>query len=151
VAKKPDDSLALSKAGRAAGEHAETKLPHMLQDPPESAGCSIAGEGITVADAVIAGAKKRSLLLHHGSSSFPGARVSHEMHDVWMIAQRMKLLTGNSNVPLTTGEAIVIILVVLLIWFTGYRTGAEVTHTGEKTRVIYDCIFIPAPENSGRV
>ena len=55
------------------------------------------------------------------------------------------------TVRLTTGEAIVITLVFLLIWFAGYMTGAEVTLMWEKTRVIYDCIFLPAPENSSRV
>ena len=52
---------------------------------------------------------------------------------------------------LTTGEAIVITLFFLLIWFAGYMTGAEVTRIWEKTGVVYDCIFLPAPENSSRV
>lgn len=55
------------------------------------------------------------------------------------------------TVRLTTGEAIVVTLVCLLIWLAGYVTGAEVTLIREKTRVIYDCIFLPAPENSSRV
>ena len=60
---------------------------------------------------------------------------------------------GSSKVTvrLTRGEAIVITLFFLLIWFAGYLTGAEVTRIGEKSRVIYDCIFLPAPENSDRV
>ena len=62
-------------------------------------------------------------------------------------------LLGLSKVPvrLTTGETIVITLVFLLIWFAGYMTGAEVTLIWEKNRVIYDCIFLPAPENSSLV
>ena len=52
---------------------------------------------------------------------------------------------------LTTGEAIVITLFFLLIWFAGYMTGAEVTRIWEKSAVIHDCIFLPAPENSSRV
>src|SRR5918992_1523826 len=63
---------------------------------------------------------------------------------------RMKGLIVKDTVRLTKHEVIVIVLIVLLIWFTGYITGAEVTRTLEKTRVIYDCIFIPAPENSSR-
>ena len=55
------------------------------------------------------------------------------------------------TVRLTRGEAIVITLFFLLIWFAGYMTGAEVTRIWEKSRVIYDCIFLPAPENSDRV
>ena len=55
------------------------------------------------------------------------------------------------TVRLTTSEAIVVTLVFLLIWFAGYMTGAEVTRIWEKTGVIYDCIFLPAPENSNRV
>jgi hypothetical protein len=62
----------------------------------------------------------------------------------------MDLLLSKS-VRLTSGEAIVIILVCLLIWFAGYMTGAEVTLIREKARIIYDCIFLPAPENSSRV
>ena len=54
------------------------------------------------------------------------------------------------TVRLTRGEAIVITL-FLLIWFAGYMTGAEVTRIWEKIGVIYDCIFVPAPENSSRV
>ena len=60
---------------------------------------------------------------------------------------------GSSKVTvrLTRAEAIVITLFFLLIWFAGYMTGAEVTRIWEKSRVIYDCIFLPAPENSDRV
>jgi hypothetical protein len=39
----------------------------------------------------------------------------------------------------------------LLTWFVGYVTGAEVTRIWEKSAVIHDCIFVPAPENSSRV
>lgn len=55
------------------------------------------------------------------------------------------------TVRLTRREAIVITLFFLLIWFAGYMTGAEVTRIWEKNGVIYDCIFLPAPENSSRV
>jgi hypothetical protein len=55
------------------------------------------------------------------------------------------------TVRLTSGEAIVITLFFLFIWFAGYMTGAEVTRIWEKTGVIHDCIFLPAPENSSRV
>jgi hypothetical protein len=55
------------------------------------------------------------------------------------------------TVRLTGREAIVITLFFLLIWFAGYMTGAEVTRIWEKSGVIYDCIFVPAPENSSRV
>ena len=55
------------------------------------------------------------------------------------------------TVRLTTSEAIVLTLFFLLIWFAGYMTGAEVTRIWEKTGVIYDCIFLPAPEDSSRV
>jgi hypothetical protein len=55
------------------------------------------------------------------------------------------------TVRLTTSEAIVITLVLLLIWFAGYMTGAGVTRIWEKTEVIYDCIFLPAPEDINRV
>jgi hypothetical protein len=63
----------------------------------------------------------------------------------------MKLLIVKDPARLSSREAIVITLVVLFIWFTGYTTGAKVTSIWEKTRVVYDCIFRPAPEDSGRV
>jgi hypothetical protein len=63
----------------------------------------------------------------------------------------MKLLIVKDSARLSTREAIVIVLVVFFIWFTGYITGAEVTRILEKTRVVYDCIFTPAPEDSSRV
>ena len=55
------------------------------------------------------------------------------------------------TVRLTGREAIVITLFFLLIWFAGYMTGAEVTRIWEKSGVIHDCIFVPAPEDSSRV
>ena len=63
----------------------------------------------------------------------------------------MKLLMIEDSVRLSTNEAIVIILVVLFIWLMGYTTGAEVTRIWEKSSVMHDCIFIPAPEDSSRV
>ena len=44
-----------------------------------------------------------------------------------------------------------IVLFTVFIWFTGYFTGAEVTRIWKTTKVIYDCIFLPATEDSGRV
>ena len=55
------------------------------------------------------------------------------------------------TVRLTRREAIVITVFFLLTWFVGYVTGAEVTPIWEKSAVIHDCIFLPAPENSSRV
>jgi hypothetical protein len=52
------------------------------------------------------------------------------------------------NVRLTRREAVVITVFFLLTWFVGYVTGAEVTRIWEKSAVIHDCIFVPAPENS---
>jgi hypothetical protein len=54
-------------------------------------------------------------------------------------------------VQLTNRETIAIVLFTLFIWFTGYFTGAEVTRIWENTKIIYECIFLPAPENSDRV
>jgi len=39
----------------------------------------------------------------------------------------------------------------VLIWLTGYITGAKVTRILEKTNVVYDRVFLPAPEHSSRV
>jgi hypothetical protein len=55
------------------------------------------------------------------------------------------------TVRLTIPEAIEIALFFLLTWFAGYMTGPEVTRIWEKTGIIHDCIFLPAPENSSRV
>jgi hypothetical protein len=55
------------------------------------------------------------------------------------------------TVRLTGRGAIVVTLFFLLIWLAGYMTGAEVTRIWEKSGVIHDCIFVPAPENSSRV
>jgi hypothetical protein len=55
------------------------------------------------------------------------------------------------SVQLTKRDAVRVVLVVLFIWFTGYVTGVKVTRIWEKTAVKYDCIFMPAPENSSRV
>jgi hypothetical protein len=63
----------------------------------------------------------------------------------------MKLLMIEDSVRLLKSEAIPIILVVLFIWIMGYITGAEVTRMWEKTTVMHDCIFTPAPEDSSRV
>jgi hypothetical protein len=53
---------------------------------------------------------------------------------------------------LTKRETIIIVLFTLIIWFTGYITGAKVTRIWKNTKVaIYDCIFQPAHEDSGRV
>jgi hypothetical protein len=63
----------------------------------------------------------------------------------------MKLLMIENSVQLSRNEPFVIILVVLFIWIMGYTTGAEVTRIWEKTSIMYDCIFTPAPEDSSRV
>jgi hypothetical protein len=55
------------------------------------------------------------------------------------------------SVRLTRREAIVITLFFLLKWSVGYITGAEVTRIWNKSAVIHDYIFVPAPENSSRV
>ena len=55
------------------------------------------------------------------------------------------------TVQLTKRDAIILVLAVLFIWFTGYLTGVNVTRSWEKTAVRHDCIFMPAPENSSRV
>jgi hypothetical protein len=54
-------------------------------------------------------------------------------------------------VKLTTRDAITLVLFTVFIWFTGYITGAKVTRIWQKAMVKFDCIFQPAPENSGRV
>ena len=54
-------------------------------------------------------------------------------------------------VQLTRREAIILVFVILLMWLTGYLTGAKVTRISEKTIVKFDCIFLPAPEDSDRV
>jgi hypothetical protein len=63
----------------------------------------------------------------------------------------MKLLMMEDSVRLSKNEAIVIVLVVLFIRIMGYTTGAEVTRMWEKTTVMHDWIFTPAPEDSSRV
>jgi hypothetical protein len=63
----------------------------------------------------------------------------------------MKLLVGKDSVQLSKRDGIIMMLVFLIIWFTGYTTGAQVTRILEKTKVMYDCIFTPAPEDSSRV
>ncbi len=63
----------------------------------------------------------------------------------------MKLLMVEDSVQLSRRDGITIILAFLFIWFTGYITGAQVTRILEKTKVMYDCIFTPAPEDSSRV
>jgi hypothetical protein len=55
------------------------------------------------------------------------------------------------TVQLTKREAITLVLFTLFIWFSGYLTGVEVTRIWKNTKVIYDYIFLPAPEDSGRV
>ena len=52
---------------------------------------------------------------------------------------------------LTNRQAIIFLLFTLLIWFTGYLTGAKVTRILEGTRVIYDCIRLAAPEDATQV
>jgi hypothetical protein len=63
----------------------------------------------------------------------------------------MKLLIVDDSVKLSRGDGIIITFAFLFIWFTGYITGAQVTRILEKTKVMYDCIFTPAPEDSSRV
>jgi hypothetical protein len=63
----------------------------------------------------------------------------------------MKLLVVKDSVQLSKRDGIIMMLVFLIIWFTGYTTGAQVTRILEKTKVMYDCIFTPAPEDSSRV
>ena len=63
----------------------------------------------------------------------------------------MKLLVVRDSVQLSTREVITIISVFLFMWVMGYTTGAQVTRVWEKTAVMYDCIFTPAPEDSNRV
>ena len=62
----------------------------------------------------------------------------------------MKLLMIEDSVQLLKSEATLIILVVLFIWNMGYITEAEVTRMWEKTTIMHDCIFTPAPEDSSR-
>jgi hypothetical protein len=54
-------------------------------------------------------------------------------------------------VQLTKHQTVTIVLFTIFIWLTGYITGAKVTRIWEKAMVKFDCIFLPAPENSGRV
>jgi len=54
-------------------------------------------------------------------------------------------------VQLTNREAIAIVVFTVLIWLTGYITGAKVTRILEKTNVVYDRVFLPAPEHNSRV
>jgi hypothetical protein len=63
----------------------------------------------------------------------------------------MKLLVVKDSVQLSKRDGIIMMLILLIIWFTGYTTGAQVTRVLEKTKVMYDCIFTPAPEDSSRV
>ena len=63
----------------------------------------------------------------------------------------MKLLVVRDSVQLSTREVIIIISVFSFMWVMGYTTGAQVTRVWEKTAVMYDCIFTPAPEDSNRV
>ena len=63
----------------------------------------------------------------------------------------MKLLVVRDSVQLSTRDVIIIISVFLFMWVMGYMTGAQVTRVWEKTAVMYDCIFTPAPEDSNRV
>jgi hypothetical protein len=63
----------------------------------------------------------------------------------------MKLLVVKDSVQLSKRDGIIMTLILLIIWFTGYTTGAQVTRILEKTKVMYDCIFTPAPEDSSRV
>jgi len=63
----------------------------------------------------------------------------------------MKLLVVKDSVQLSKRDGIIMMLVFLIIWFTGYTTGAQVTRILEKTKVMYECIFTPAPEDSSRV
>ena len=59
----------------------------------------------------------------------------------------MKLLVIRDSVQLSKRDAIIIILIFPFIWVTGYTTGAQVTRVWEKTAVMYDWIFTPAPED----
>jgi hypothetical protein len=63
----------------------------------------------------------------------------------------MKLLLVDDSVQLSKRDGIIIVVVFVFVWFTGYATGAQVTRILEKTKVLYDCIFTPAPEDSSRV
>ena len=63
----------------------------------------------------------------------------------------MKLLVVRDSVQLSTRDVIIIISVFSFMWVTGYTTGAQVTRVWEKTAVMYDCIFTPAPADSNRV
>ena len=65
-------------------------------------------------------------------------------------AVECKLVVG-IIVQLTRREAIILVFVILFIWLTGYLTGAKVTRISEKTKVKFNCIFLPAPEDSDRV
>jgi hypothetical protein len=63
----------------------------------------------------------------------------------------MKLLLVDDSVQLSKRHGIIIVVVFVFVWFTGYATGAQVTRIFEKKKVVYDCIFTPAPEDSSRV
>src|SRR5688572_4589751 len=63
----------------------------------------------------------------------------------------MKLLLVDDSVQLSKRDGIIIVVVFVFVWFTGYVTGGQVTRILEKTKVWYDCIFTPAPEYSSRV
>jgi hypothetical protein len=63
----------------------------------------------------------------------------------------MKLLLVDDSVQLSKRDGIIIVVVFVFVWFTGYATGAQVTRILEKNKVWYDCIFTPAPEYSSRV
>jgi hypothetical protein len=98
----------------------------------------INSEGTTLAQSSIRRGEEAQLVTTPRSSSFPGGAIT-----IW---NREKII-----VKLTKREAITLVLFTLFIWFSGYFTGAEVTRIWKNTKVIYDCIFLPAPEDSGRV
>jgi hypothetical protein len=113
----------------------------------------MSSEGTALAQSLISRGEEGQLVTTPRIFFVPGATlsVSPWANHNWDNGGRMKGLVVEGTVRLTKYEVIVILLTVLLIWFSGYTTGAEVTRILEKTRVIYDCIFIPAPENSSRV